>query len=114
MDNAPHQLHLLRVLGRVRHDRFHHLHPTTQHPHTTVGAVGNGIDQLVIDPVDLVQELGHFEDFAQRLFGEDRAFLHLQHQHNSVGAAKRRRVLVVHLDKRVVLGQQLVKARHEI
>ena len=73
------------------------------------GAMADRIDLVVVDPVDAVEALGHAEDPRQHLRVEDRAFLHLEHDRDVVGAAERRGVLIVRLDEGVSLREQLVE-----
>jgi hypothetical protein len=68
----------------------------------------------VVDAVDLIQLFRELVDADERGDVEDVAVLHLYHQLDVVGAAERARVLVVDLDERVVLRQQLAEARLQL
>ena len=112
--DAPDALHLRGGARGVFHHRLDLLHAAALHHHAAVGAVGDGIDEFVVDSVHALQRLGHLEDLGQRGLIEDRAVVHLQHQHDRVGAAELLRVFVVHLNEGVALRQLLVEARHQV
>src|SRR5262249_41552389 len=104
------QFYLFLILRWARHDRFDHLHAATQHAHATVGTMGQGIHQLMIDPRHLVQTLRHLEDLCEGLYREDRSLFDLQHQHEGVGTTEGRGVLVMHFDEGMILRQEFIEA----
>src|SRR5438132_1395751 len=77
-------------------------------------AVADRVDLVVVDAVDAVHLLGDLVDPIEGRDREDVALLHLDHQLDVVGAAEGPGVLVVDLDERVALREEVAEARLEL
>ena len=113
VDVAPDEVRLVLRLDLAGHDRLGAHGAAGGDLEVAHGAVRDRVDLVVVDAVDLVEALGHLPDLVQGLGREDRAVLHLEHDHDVVGAAEGAREAVVDLDVLVVLRQQVAEAGHQ-
>jgi hypothetical protein len=110
-------LDLRCVLGRFRHrehDRLGAQEPASLGAEVAGGPVADRVDLVVVYAVDLIELLGELVDTDEGRHGEDVAVPHLDHELDVVGATERACVLVVDLDVRMVLRQELAETRREL
>ena len=106
-----------RVIGRLResdHDRLGSEKAAGLCAQVSRGAMTDGVDLVVVDAVHLIDGLGDLVDAGERRDGEDVSVLRLDHQLDVVRATEGARILVVNLDERVRLRQQVTEAGLEL